>query len=135
MSYIISICANNSEISELQNYYSSFPSSMTNNLTFNFSEGKYYKVLLDDKLIGFASVVDEDYSFVDLKRYIHPEHRNKGVGGALLEFIIQDAKALNKTRLTGSFLGDNENVVNFFISKGFKVTTGKTFSMVILSLK
>ena len=135
MSYIISICANNSEISELQNYYSSFPSSMTNNLTFNFSEGKYYKVLFADKLVGFASVIDEDYSFVDLKRYIHPEHRNKGVGGALLDFIIQDAKKLGKTRITGSFLGNNEKVANFFKSKDFNVTTGKDFSMVLLSLK
>jgi GNAT superfamily N-acetyltransferase len=132
MSYVISICEN---VNDLENYYSLIDEASKNNLVFNFSEGKYYKVLFDNKLIGFASVVDEDYSFVDLKRYIHPEHRNKGVGEALLEFIIQDAKTLNKTRLTGSFLGDNENVVNFFISKGFKVTTGKTFSMVILSLK
>ncbi len=102
---------------------------------FNFSEGKYYKVLFDNKLIGFASIIEEKYSFNDLKRFIHQNFRNKGVGGKLLDFIIQDAKTFNKTRLTGSFLGDNENVVNFFISKGFKVTTGKTFSVVVLSLK
>ena len=80
-------------------------------------------------------MVNEDYSFVDLKRYIHPEHRNKGVGVELLDFIIQDAKNLRKTKLTGSFLDNNEKVSNFFISKGFKVTTGSDFSMVVLSLK
>lgn len=132
MSYVISICEN---VNDLENYYSLIDEASKNNLVFNFSEGKYYKVLFDNKLIGFASIVEEKYSFNDLKRFIHQDFRNEGVGGQLLDFIIQDANTLNKTRLTGSFLGDNENVVNFFLSKGFKVNTGKTFSMVVLSLK
>jgi len=132
MSYVISICDN---VDELKNYYSLIDDSFKNNLVFNFSEGKYFKVLFENKLIGFASIVGEDYSFIDLKRFIHQDFRNKGVGSKLIDFIIQDAKNLKKTRLTGSFLGDDEKVTNFFKSKGFNVTTGRDFSMVVLSLK
>ena len=132
MSYVISICEN---VNDLENYYSLIDEASKNNLVFNFSEGKYYKVLFDNKLIGFASIVEEKYSFNDLKRFIHQDFRNEGVGGQLLDFIIQDANTLNKTRLTGSFLGENEKVKNFFKSKGFNVTTGRVFSIVVLSLK
>lgn len=132
MSYVISICEN---VNDLENYYSLIDEAFKNNLVFNFSEGKYYKIQFGNDLLGFASVVDEDYSFADLKRFINPEYRHKGASEALLDFIIQDAKNSNKTRLTGSFLGNNEKATNFFKSKGFKVTNGQSFSIVILSLK
>ena len=63
MSYVISICEN---VNELENYYLLIDEASKNNLVFNFSEGKYYKVLLDNKLIGFASIIEEKYSFIDV---------------------------------------------------------------------
>lgn len=130
----ILICTTNNEISELKEYYSSFNKSETLNLTFNFSEGKYYKVMLEKEIIGFASIVEEKYSFIDLKRFIHPNYRNRKIGGLLLDFIIHDAKNLNKKRLTGSFLGSNNSAATFFESKGFKVTGGNDISFVVLAL-
>ncbi len=135
MYFTVSVCNSVNEILELECYYSTIDDSLKNSLTFNFSKDRFYKVLFENELIGFGSILDEKYSFSDLKRFIHPQHRHKGAGELLLDFIIQDAISSNKTRVTGSFLGDNEKVVNFFSSKGFKINIGKPYSFVVLSLK
>ncbi len=64
-----------------------------------------FVALADDQLLGAASLVEHD---IDIRPklspwlsgvFVVPEHRRRGVGGALVERVVQEARALGTSRL------------------------------------
>ena len=140
MEYTITKCENNTEITELNEYYATISNEEKKDLNFNFNSATFYKVVKENSIIGFGSVENDDYNYTDFKRFIANEHRKKSIGENLLDFIVQDATNLKKRRLSGVVREINENARVFFEKKGFTIIPfgqmeGVNFSTVMLKIK
>jgi ribosomal protein S18 acetylase RimI-like enzyme len=88
----------------------------------------YYMAFLEDKLIGYVKIKKASHSsFIDLNSleisriYVYEQYHNKKIGSALMQFVIDYAKA-NKFKIV--WLGvweHNPKAIEFYKRWGFEV--------------
>ncbi len=85
-----------------------------------------YKI--DDEFIGEIAYVvnmqDSDYTIPGRRIYISrlivkPTHRNQGIGGTLVDFILERVKELGCSEATIGVDKDNHVVLHLYRNKGF----------------
>ena len=85
-----------------------------------------YKI--DEKFIGEIAYVldmnDSDYTIPYKRVYISrlivaPSFRNKGIGGALIDFVLEKVKALGYTEASIGVNKDNLAALHLYKKKGF----------------
>ncbi|WP_158537885.1 GNAT family N-acetyltransferase [Flavobacterium sp. AG291] len=131
--YTIIIYDNETDVKELSEFYSAFSSVVTNNLIFDFNglkekiAPKFFVVKKHDEIIGFGSVFKLKNYYLDLRRFISPHYRHKGIGEKLLDFIIEDARINNVKIIDGQLNNPDKRTIEFFTSKGFSLNDKNTF--------
>ncbi|TRZ42430.1 GNAT family N-acetyltransferase [Robertkochia solimangrovi] len=87
----------------------------------------------ENKIIGFLGVADHNLEML----FIHPDHRGKHIGKALLNFAIEELK-VTKVDVNEQ----NEQAVGFYEHFGFKTVnrsvvdgTGKPYPILHMELK
>ena len=92
-----------------------------------------YIYKINDEFIAEGALVikndDPDYTIPDIRIYlsrmiVKPEYRNKGIGGIMLEFLIQKAKEMGYCEISLGVDCDNQNAVHLYNKCGF---TGVVF--------
>ncbi len=87
-----------------------------------------YIYKIDDEFIGEGALVfdtgDADYTVKGKRIYVSrmivkKEYRNQGIGGKILEFLIEKAKEMGYTEMTVGVDKDNENAVHLYKKYGF----------------
>lgn len=87
-----------------------------------FDNGKYtvFGYFIDDEIIGFIVTIDS-FSTTQAKPvlyveefYVSPSHRNKGIGRALFDWIIEYAKVEAYCRLEWRTSSDNLEAQKFY---------------------
>lgn len=82
----------------------------------------YYKLLLDDKLIGYTAIsINEEHKSIFLsKLYIHKSYRGLGYGSRVFQFLKELCleKGLRKVWLTVNRF--NENTIKAYEKRGFE---------------
>lgn len=85
---------------------------------------------VDGKIVGYAmfnpapffpfKVKEKWFYITDI--YILPEYRKKGIGKALINYIINLAKSQEIKKIKLSVWTFNRNAINFYEKLGFKIT-------------
>lgn len=88
------------------------------------ANGLHFGAFYDHELIGVVSLFQTGTDFQFRKFAIAPHMQYKGVGRALLQYIISFARLQGGNRL---WCNARSTAVNFYQKAGF-VTTGQTFS-------
>lgn len=82
---------------------------------------QFYVAVVDNEIIGFASVSKEDGSICKLnKLYVLPTTQKTGAGKALLQSVIAFAKEFKATELQLQVNRFN-NAKDFYIKQGFTI--------------
>lgn len=78
-------------------------------------------------VVGFAhSVLDEDTGVI-LRLYVHPEHRNEGIGRNLFEATREELLTRDAERIRAMVLAENDPGNSFYQRLGFeRVGQGET---------
>jgi predicted GNAT family N-acyltransferase len=81
---------------------------------------RHYMVNIDGQVVATARLVPVSHHEYKIGRMaVLPEFRNRGIGSALLQFIIDDAKILNISKLV---LHAQVSAISFYESAGFECT-------------
>ncbi|HEY8364843.1 MAG TPA: ribosomal protein S18-alanine N-acetyltransferase [Haloplasmataceae bacterium] len=89
---------------------------------------EYYKLILDEKIIGYCGlwVIEENAQITTIA--ISPEYQSKGYGSILLEFIINYLKERNCQNVTLEVRVSNEKAIKFYEKFQFqKITLRKHY--------
>lgn len=87
-----------------------------------------YIYKIDGEFIGEGALVfdtgDADYTIPDKRIYVSrmivkKEYRNRGIGGEILQFLIEKATEMGYTEMTVGVDKDNENAVHLYKKYGF----------------
>ena len=89
---------------------------------FNQKTRKYFVALEDTNPVGYIGVMDtiDDYNIIGIA--VDKNYQNKGIGGKLLQEIINTAKKNNVLSISLEVDEFNEKAINFYKNKGFVVT-------------
>jgi ribosomal protein S18 acetylase RimI-like enzyme len=82
-----------------------------------------YIAILDNKLIGMASVSFENVEASLFGLGISPQYQGKGLGKELLNIILEDLKKRNIQNISIEVDSINENALHLYIKSGFEVET------------
>jgi len=74
----------------------------------------------DGQVVGMASYSLDDDALVLWKLYVLPDRHGSGVGGALMDAVLEAACGPGRVRL--AHLDGNSNAGAFYASRGFRVT-------------
>lgn len=82
---------------------------------------KIYGAYAENKLVGIIRVVGDGYSVVFIQDLlIYPEYQRKGIGKALLEYILNEYKDVYQKHLLTE---NTEKTIQFYKSIGFIMDT------------
>ena len=82
-----------------------------------------------ETLVGFAhAILMEDQCKLD-KLYVHPDHRRRGLGAALLEQAKKWAQQAGETRLTLQVNRHNSLALSAYGTYGFVITEARVFDI------
>ena len=98
---------------------------------------RFYLVFFNDLLAGYlkintgdAQTEDMPPNDVEIERiYLLEEHQRKGIGGAMIQFAIQEATVWGKERLWLGVWEKNEAAIDFYKKMGFTVFGTHSFMM------
>jgi len=77
----------------------------------------------DGKLAGCAALRPVDSTRAEAKRlYVRPEFRGRGVGAALLEYLIEQARAAGYLELVGDTMPVMTDALALYQRRGFELT-------------
>jgi GNAT superfamily N-acetyltransferase len=83
--------------------------------------GRIYFAVLDDTIVGCcALIVNGLHSYEVAKMAVREEHRNKGIGKALLAHVIEAARSLDAYKLTLETNSKLSNAIHVYESLGFR---------------
>ena len=88
------------------------------------SHGLHFGAFYNERLVSVVSLFQSGNSFQFRKFAVLPNMQGKGVGNALLQYIINFAKAQGGQRI---WCNARSTAVKFYQKAGF-VTTGQTFA-------
>lgn len=94
---------------------------------FQVNENYTFGAFEEDKLVGMVTLLQESGSKMKHRAnifamYVSPHGRRKGVGKALLEQAIRQAKETNEIeKINLSVVSSNESAKNLYLQLGFKV--------------
>jgi N-acetylglutamate synthase-like GNAT family acetyltransferase len=82
---------------------------------------QFYVAIIDENIIGFASVSKEDENICKLnKLYVLPSTQKTGAGKALLQSVIDYAKE-NEAKEIQLQVNRNNNAKDFYLKHGFAI--------------
>ena len=95
----------------------------------NYKENGFIVAEQNNQVVGFCTYIDsnkftQDISYIDcelLSLYVKPELKYKGIGTKLVQFVINDFKGKNKTKMILWCLKDNEPSKKFYTKMGGKI--------------
>lgn len=76
----------------------------------------------EEKVVGFASIAQEESKDSISAIYVLPEYQGQGIGKALLKKILEFYK--NSKEIWLEVVSYNENAINFYQKHGFQVVPG-----------
>lgn len=79
---------------------------------------EYYKILLNNKMVGFIGIQNYDKEIYLYRFYIKDKYRNNGIGTIVLNKIIELAKTQNKD-MSLEVIGENV-AIDLYERLGFK---------------
>ncbi len=83
-------------------------------------EGRLYTALLDNKPAGCVALRKIDRDICEMKRlYVRPEFRGKGIGKALAEKVIADARVIDYRRMRLDTVLSMTEAIALYKSLGF----------------
>ncbi len=105
---------------ELYNLVKGLTDRERNDLNFNFNSKTltFYKMSLEDKIIGIMMVELGDYRCEDFRRFIFPDYRSKGYGKLFIDYLKQELPEKIKN-IVGFVKEDNLKGKKFLESQGF----------------
>jgi ribosomal protein S18 acetylase RimI-like enzyme len=86
--------------------------------------GIHFGAFEDDKLAGVISLFNEDTDFQFRKLAVEPEFQGKGIGGKLLQQVINHAVENGGTRI---WCNARWSAIGFYLKAGFR-QTGQLFA-------
>jgi diamine N-acetyltransferase len=89
---------------------------------------KLFGLYEDNVQIGFVAVEKKkDKVYCIEKLAVLPEHRHKGYGGALMEFVRNSVKNLDGKKLSIGIINEHTVLKKWYERKGFQETAVKKF--------
>ncbi len=82
--------------------------------------GRVAVAVIDDAIVGMASVGPGDGFRIIWKLYVMPDQQGAGCGSALLAHVIDAARADGETAIRLEYLDGNERAARFYAAKGFR---------------
>lgn len=82
---------------------------------------EYYKLMLDDQIIGYCGlwIIFEDVQITTIS--VHPDYQGKGYGDKMMEFIINYVKELGCRNITLEVRVSNNKAINFYKKHQFEI--------------
>ena len=95
----------------------------------DYKENGFIVAELDNQVVGFCRYIDsnkftQDISDVDcelLALYVKPDLKYNGIGTKLVQFVINEFKSKNKTKMILWCLKDNEPSKKFYTKMGGEI--------------
>ncbi len=95
----------------------------------DYKENGFIVAELDNQVVGFCRYIDsnkftQDISNVDcelLALYVKPDLKYNGIGTKLVQFVINEFKSKNKTKMILWCLKDNEPSKKFYTKMGGEI--------------
>jgi len=85
--------------------------------------GRLALAIDNDKLAGCAALRPVDATRAEAKRlYVRPEFRGRGLGAALLEYLIGEARAAGYLELVGDTMPVMTDALALYQRRGFELT-------------
>jgi putative acetyltransferase len=83
--------------------------------------GQIYFAVLEDEVVGCCALIaNGEQSYEVAKMAVSEEHRNKGIGKALLTHVVEAGKALGAEKLVLETNSRLKNAVHVYESLGFQ---------------
>lgn len=100
----------------------------------DYKENSFIVAELNNQVVGFCRYIDsnkftQDISDIDcelLALYVKPNLKYNGIGTKLFQFVINEFKSKNKTKMILWCLKDNEPSKKFYTKMGGKVIRERT---------
>lgn len=82
---------------------------------------KVYAAFINDKLAGIIRIVGDGYSVIFIQDIlIFPEYQHKGIGTALLQYVLDEYKHVYQKHLLTE---NSERTIQFYKALGFMMDT------------
>ncbi|TFF99789.1 MAG: GNAT family N-acetyltransferase [Promethearchaeota archaeon] len=85
---------------------------------------KRFVAIRENSLVGFALVRDPweftNKNYYSIKISVHPDHRNKGIGGALYKQLLKSLGGLKVDTIMAETYEDKDEAIDFLRNRGFK---------------
>lgn len=91
-------------------------------------KARLFGLFLDNSQAGFVAVekADDRVYYID-KLAVLPEHRHKGYGRKLVEFVLEDVKKQNGEKVSLGMINESEVLKNWYKQLGFRETGTRIF--------
>lgn len=75
----------------------------------------------NNKIVGCVGLRDQRNGICEMKRmYVQPDYRGKGLGKALAEAVINEARSMGYTHMRLDTIHSMESAISLYISLGFR---------------
>ena len=103
----------------------------------DYKENGFIVAELNNQVVGFCRYIDnnrftQDILDIDcelLALYVKPDLKYKGIGTRLFQFVINEFKSKNKTKMILWCLKDNEPSKKFYTKMGGKIMQERTIEI------
>ena len=103
----------------------------------NYKENGFIVAELNNQVVGFCRYIDnnrftQDILDIDcelLALYVKPDFKYKGIGTRLFQFVINEFKSKNKTKMILWCLKDNEPSKKFYTKMGGEIMQERTIEI------
>jgi putative acetyltransferase len=83
--------------------------------------GRLLVAQYEDKIVGCVGLRDLGHGICEMKRmYVQPSFRDKGLGRALAEAVINEARGIGYTHMRLDTIPSMETAIHLYMSLGFK---------------
>ncbi len=103
----------------------------------DYKETGFIVAELNNQVVGFCRYIDsnkftQDISYIDcelIALYVKPNLKYNGIGTKLFQFVLNEFKSKNKTKMIVWCLKDNESSKKFYTKMGGKIIKEKTIKI------
>lgn len=103
----------------------------------NYKDNGFIVAELNNEVVGFCNYIDtnkftQDISDIDcelLALYVKPDLKYSGIGTKLFQFVINEFKSKNKTKMILWCLKDNEPSKKFYTKMGGEILKERTIEI------